>query len=998
MDKIQTYLDACLKLWQKEVGEPGIGDPVPTMKKLISKAEKILSGLYEELTAEEKDKLIEEWKYEINYKEEPGEIIGESVEPWYTDFVKTNGEKQFLYYNRYRKMLGKEGRPKKSLEEMDRITDDILEYFGNPNKKDPFDRKGLIVGYVQSGKTGNFIGVINKALDVGYNFVIVLGGLHNNLRSQTQRRIDEGVVGFDSEMNRLGVGNFGGSGTKNILIKSFTTVKRDFNKNQSTVDPRDNTKRVWVVKKNKSILNNLASYFEKVARLNSQTDFVARDGRLRNLSLLIIDDEADQASVDTRKYMSKKDREESDPVAINSGIRRILARFEQKTYVGYTATPFANLFIDDTAVNKVVESDLFPKDFIVMLDKPNTYMGPFELFGTNEQDPEIPLTRSIQRDPDLKKVHLVANTDILKGDKKGKTNISKKYQESPLDIARWNSFNVTLRSSNDEYNECLEDCIGDFIDVGDGWLPRLHKKNHDPSEWLSEKNKDLPASMEDALNSFILALAARIKRGQRKQHCSMLIHVTRNTDCQTKVQQIVSNYCEKRFAEILQKNTQTLSELKALWEKDFILTSKAMKANKNFKGVVHSWDELEPFIYDSVRELTLPDGSPRVLAIHGDSNAELNYFEQPYDKEGLKVIAIGGDKLSRGLTLEGLTTSYFLRPSSMYDTLMQMGRWFGYRRGYSDLCRIYSTPELLTNYAHISHAFEELKFMFRAMKHQGKTPREFGYRILDSDVMMITSAMKMRYTKNRSLCYNGSMPQTTIFHNEALIIESNRTLLSNLIAKLSTSYGKTYQVREACHVWNKVAGNEIKEFIKDFHNHHRQPRMNSNYLTEYIEKQLGHGELTEWTVVLYSNKKKDPKINNERKIGGKDIFTVTRSLTDEEPSVLNLKALSVPGPDIFDFTDQEIQDFRDLHPSLTKAEQTARMGLELRPSNRGLIVLYPFVPTTENVTIPNFTVDYPQSAKNSEYVLGYRIHFPQSQNASSINYKINTVAQQLEIE
>jgi len=1010
-DQLDTYLRTCQALWLKEIEEVYVlgTDPLPTMISLLQTVESRLSIAYGGLEPEARQSILNEWQLEFTYEEPEITVIGHKMDPWYDNYLKSNKKikANFPFWSRYKAYMRSEGRIPASLDKLDKATDEIISFLGNPNDESiEFEKKGLVVGYVQSGKTGNFIGLINKALDVGYDYIIVLGGLHNNLRSQTQRRVNEGVMGENlSDGEKVGCGLIKNYQTHKILLDSeaHTSIKSDFKaaKNKP-ISPINSTKHVFVVKKNVSILKNLSSYFDKIIRKYEKTEWVNKSGQLKNRSVLIIDDEADQASIDTKNY-SKKEREETDPNSINKGIRDLLVKFEKSSYVGYTATPFANIFIDHEAEHKLYGGDLFPSSFIAMLEKPNNYMGPYELFGTHDEVADLPLTRIVKRDPDLTKTHLVMDCDVLKGSKKKYFVIPSEYGEDLNSILKWNDINViTIRKkpSSTEYNEALEDYVGEFLDVGDGWLPRKHSKTHDPMIWLNEKGKEIPSSLKLAIDSFLLAITAKLLRGQKTDHCSMLIHVTRYTDCQSNVMNMVKNYCDNNFGRILAGDKQTVAELKELWEDDFIPTSKRMLVNKNFKGVVHSWSKIEPFLKKAVRVLQNVNTEANVVAIHGKSIDQLSYYDKPYDEEGVKVIAVGGDKLSRGLTLEGLMVSYFLRPTNMYDTLMQMGRWFGYRDGYADLCRVYSEKELLNNYKHISHAFEEVKELFKAMKRENVTPKEFGLRILDSDAMMITSAMKSRYSGTQSLKYSGNNPQTTLFGSSIDVLKSNEEGLNYFIRQMSKEYSSSHETRGKNHVWNKVKTADVIDYLSKYRGHHKQPNLSPSLLIEYIEKQTvtKPKELTEWTVVLHSLAKKDTKVpNHEKLIGDKKIFPTTKRLREDvDENTYSLKVLSTQEPGAYDFSEKEVEKFKKENESYS-GDKCALMGREKRPVKRGLIVLYPFIPKFDSIEDNILKKEYEERYKSVDVVVGHRLHFPTSKTAREISYQANTVMQELDI-
>lgn len=177
-----------------------------------------------------------------------------------------------------------------------------------------------------------------------------------------------------------------------------------------------------------------------------------------------------------------------------------------------------------------------------------------------------------------------------------------------------------------------------------------------------------------------------------------------------------------------------------------------------------SWSQIEAALPDAIADI-------EVRKINGTAKDALDYAER--GETGLKVIAIGGDKLSRGLTLEGLCVSYFLRASKMYDTLMQMGRWFGYRPGYLDLCRLYTTSDLEEWFEHITEAAEELREEFDLMAASGATPREYGLKVQSHPVLMVTSRLKMRAARSLMLSFSGQLMETVSLYRDPAILERN---------------------------------------------------------------------------------------------------------------------------------------------------------------------------------------------------------------------------------
>ncbi len=301
-----------------------------------------------------------------------GTLFAEEYRPW---LASAKGNIDWFYWNRYRRYLGEKRLPPQVIQKIDSITERILDHLEDPKKEGKWSRRGMVVGHVQSGKTDNFIGVVNKAADSGYRVIVVLAGMLNSLRNQTQERLDMGFLGIDTsipEKPYTGVGLLDrGEGKKPA---SFTTSVSDFKKataNSSGVGI-DGLKNpaIFVIKKNKSTLTNLIEWL----KYNTKH-------KLKDYPMLLIDDEADHASINTSDSGT-------EATAINKKIRELLQLFDRSAYVGYTATPFANVFIDPD-----VEEDLFPRDFIVSLDPPSNYFGSERIFS---EEADLDVVRKVK--------------------------------------------------------------------------------------------------------------------------------------------------------------------------------------------------------------------------------------------------------------------------------------------------------------------------------------------------------------------------------------------------------------------------------------------------------------------------------------------------------------------------------------------------------------------------------------------------------------------------
>lgn len=711
-------------------------------------------------------------------------------------WLNTARKKDWRYWPRYRDMLERK-MSTTAVDAVDKSTDRILGLLEDPGRAGAWDRRGLVVGHVQSGKTANYSGLICKAADSGYKIIIILAGLHNNLRSQTQIRLEEGFLGYETSatgdiVKLIGVGAHG----RDFEIKPNCATNRtntgDFNTKIAKHLAISPEQRPWlfVVKKHKIVLERLLKWIR-----GHVADATDENGRrfVSNLPLLLIDDEADHASVDTGEQhigSDGKPDEDHEPKAINSRIRKILNTFARKAYVGYTATPFANIFIHRQNETAEEGPDLFPQSFIVNLAAPSNYVGPSRVFGlqTPEGRSGLPLTRVFK-------------------------------------------------------DHTSEDGL-------DGWMPPKHQKDHSPAHMGQDI---LPPSLREAIHSFVLACAVREARGQGEEHSSMLVHVTRFTLVQKEVHRQVEDFVQKMKLRITRgiDHEVLLDELRTLWESDFVPTTEAIASKlteSEEPPVVLPWREVLAKLPDVLSDID-------VRMVNGKAKDALDYAEDGH--KGLKVIAIGGDKLARGLTLEGLCTSYFVRTTKMYDTLMQMGRWFGYRPGYIDLCRLYTTEELVEWFGHIADASEELREEFDAMAESGATPRDYGLRVQSHPVLLVTSPLKMRTAKNLQLSFSGDLLETVSMHNDSKILDQNLDTANKLIAACGTPHEtKPKRIRGAQeqewdgYIWNDVPARHIADFFDTFITHPKARKVNSALLRDFVNSMAATGELNSWTVAL----------------------------------------------------------------------------------------------------------------------------------------------------
>lgn len=929
----------------------------------VQKAISIIPGL----TAEDGEALVAQLMHEANVFVPDATLMDDPTDhiEWLPTKRAVIQEKQgWKFWNRYKEFLEKDKKlPEPVVSALGKLTDDILGKLEDPERTPSWDCRGMVVGSVQSGKTANYCGLICKAIDSGYRLVVVLAGMHNNLRSQTQYRLDEGVLGRDSQKDRqldqttslIGVGKLFG---QLLPVHTLTSSLDDGDFRAPKADTGvtiGGDPVILVVKKNGSVLRNLLRWV-----LHVRGEEIPGEKRkiIRGVPLLVIDDEADNASINTKDRKGKQ-ADDDDVTAINGRIRELLDAFEKSAYVGYTATPFANIFINPDAETPKHGEDLFPRSFILNVSPPSNYVSPSRVFG-------------------------------LDGD--ADSGIEPK-QELPL-------FRL--------------------VDDHDDIFPPKHKKDLGVHE--------LPDSLVRALHCFVLVCAARRARGQTEAHNSMLVHVTRFVGVQHQVAQLVQQQVDsirRRLAIGEGERRQTLqAELEKLWKEEFEPTSahiRAMSLDENLPAL--TWQQV-------AAELSEAAGRIEVKEINGHATDALDYVAH---RQGFNVVAVGGDKLSRGLTLEGLSVSYFLRASQMYDTLMQMGRWFGYRPGYLDLCRLFTTEDLRRWYRHIALAEVELRREFDRMKAAGLTPRRYGLRVREHPGGLLVTAMnKMSHARTQRLSYAGELVQTPTFATDLNIVRANRKTVSDFIAAIGGS--GTAEAGTSAWLWKIKADLLLNDLLPSFSVAPECWRLQKPELCEFIRRQSNAGELTDWTVALinkqtaseaekcevhnlrvgvttrtpetdtWPNGPKPPILfrapnSNIQDPAHHTLDLMSWRLDDATLSDLLAKRAVEGGGPVFPPDEADLlaswlgrtlhEIAYDLtarrHPraegSTGKQSVRGEIARQLRPKTHGLLTIYPLMPKG----VSNWQTDEP--------FMGLAFSFPSSHTARAVDYKVNKVWQ-----
>lgn len=709
------------------------------------------------------------------------------------------------------------------VDNLNESSNSVVSKLANPNLEDSLHIKGLVLGYVQSGKTANYSAVITKALDAGYKFIIVLSGIHNNLRYQTEARLRQEIVGPSDDkadpITRMDKdGDFDG--------KVAQSVNR-------TLGSKDGF-GIAVLKKNATVLRKFNTWLSD-----------AREEVLSDCRVLIIDDESDQASINTKK------NPELDSTAINKQIKAIIKRFRIASYVGYTATPFANILIDST-----IEDDLFPKDFIIALKKPVSYIGAEEIFGflnrDGEYSPGMPVVRSINQIDEIESI-------------------------------------------NDE----------------------------------DENLDELTSSMKLAIDTFILAGALRLSRGQRK-HISMLFHCSHLNTEQSTLHNAIEDYVRDKKVAIKRQPDEELHQYHELYKNDFKTTTESM-------GV--SADNLKD--HELISNLKLFLEKLKTILDNSKSDHRLSFENDFWG------IVVGGNTLSRGLTIEGLTVSYFARSSKMYDTLMQMGRWFGYRPGYLDLKRIFITDQLKFHFYEMATSEISLRDELSIMAQNNESPISFRLRVRQHPGMKLTSSNKMRTAGYGPTSFSGrrALPDFIRLHDEN-VSKINQNSVENLLAKIkSQSYPvqqKNFKMFRTSHTYRNIPKEIILQFLEDFYISEANTLGNKKDLVSYI---LSNNNLIDWSVSLLSLIEDGPRFKFKT---GEEIILLDRSFSpevikNEDKDASYIRGLYLPKDEMIDLADLfESDDITQaLQNENNETASVAKIRSNKRPKDRALLAIYP---------------------------------------------------------
>lgn len=833
------------------------------------------------------------------------ELSQSGPQPWAKDWDSSKG----YYWPRQRSFLiNVLHRKDFEIDAVDRASEKALSHLGDPHSPVSFGVRGLVVGYVQSGKTANFSAVIAKAADAGYKIVIVLSGLHNSLRQQTQHRLQRDLGHEDTP----GVGS--PEASKVWVWMTGDRPDGDFNPAaQNAGVLQGNNQVILVVKKNVSRLDRLIEWM--------------RNRVPAHVPVLVIDDEADQASVNTggNRAGFEPDLDQADllpddvdgeltadelnPSAINLRIRQLLRLFQRYSYVAYTATPFANVLIDPDAIDREGGDDLFPRNFIISLPKPSgtSYVGPERVFGRNQ----------LPGDPGD-----VDGMDIIE--------IVPEYEVSLL-------------------------------------IPP--RRSHEPPE--------VTPMLQQAIRDFVTAAAARIHREGSAVPCTMLVH----TDMRKALQDDIADQIEAELARMRQSwrydpDQELRSTIAERWEREFRPKSAALNL---------AWDvpftDIEPHLDDLINQ-----GVP-VRRLNSNHLDTANFDEEP----SLKAVLVGGNKLSRGVTIEGLLVSFYVRQTPYYDTLLQMARWFGYRGDYIDLSRLYSTQLLISWFHDLATAEEDFRRQIELYEKLRATPLDFAPKIMSHPVMLVTAENKMRDAAEITQSYHGELVQTIRFPFGSPSLADHLQENLDYTRQMLSSLGSPTDLSDGRPGWSGISADFVQEFLENFRVID-QTAIAPDTVRSYIQAQVRQGELLHWRLlVCCAPDSPDKPARRSSQLGREDlriadfdtVGLINRSRLAKDPTSLGV--ITDPADELFglskdDIADAELKAANHDFPTLGKAFRSKRSPQE------GLLLIYPIsghsVPgRNAKNRIPLFT-----EPEEPRTVIGYAVSFPFSKSPATVKY------------
>ena len=737
----------------------------------------------------------------------------------------------------YKKKLLNDGFKEETVDEIERTTLKILRRLNNDTSSaDPV--KGMVIGNVQSGKTANMAALMAMAADWGWNMFIVLSGTIENLRIQTQNRLF-------SDLNQQGT----------IWWRSLEHLSKNVDISMKAqnlhFDANSKERYFTVCLKNSARLKKLIQWAQ------------ADPNKQRQMKVLVIDDEADQASVNTAKIdVAEKKKINKLICALVNGLdeneNETESHFQAMNYIGYTATPYANILNDSS------KESLYPRSFITTLAVSKEYFGPQQIFGYDG------------------------------------------------DSVNFDGMNIVRTIDDEELDE----------------IKSIH----------SGEAFNAPESLVDAICWFICGVSCMRIWGYRKP-VSMLVHTSQKTDHHKHIADVINNWlmCTPKD-DIIQKAKEVFARETALFNKasfrqqypEYDIPDDQIndypdfeQIEKQIRIILH--DEVSHIELDSEGDLSYHKGIHLCIdnctnnGINSDGmHVRLAYPEsEKMPSPAPAFIVVGGSTLSRGLTIEGLISTFFLRSVGQADTLMQMGRWFGYRKKYELLPRLWLTEKTKQQFIFLAALDQELRDEIQYMDINGKSPSEYGPKVKNTpklSFIRITAKNKMQSAIDSTMDYSGASNQTYLFDNDAEVLRNNIDVTEGFIAGLGDEWVRNdeYNYYSDTAVWRNVPFDKVRTYLESYSFQERQGVFNNvQPLLNWISKMTSENKLENWNIVVAG--KKDNRNGTWILPNGREINKVRRTrkrLKTEVDTIINIGALREPRDVLADIDINAIKDFR----------------------------------------------------------------------------------------
>ena len=772
-------------------------------------------------------------------------VSSKKQEDWY--FGPQDYDQNWKCYKEYLRKIKK--RPESVIELLDEETTMVVNQLLNPRSKGDKRIQGLVLGYVQSGKTANMAGVIAKAADTGYKLIIVLAGLTDALREQTQERIQNDILQHN-----------------NMSWHPLTDSDNDILTGSDAIPISSNKTTLCVIKKRVQIVERLITKMKKMPSPEL------------NLPTLIIDDECDQASLNTKEY---KD-DAADISKTNALLKQLLNDFKNVTYVGYTATPNAPFLTNPTSPDGL--QSLFPSDFIKALEEPKDYFGINKLFGS----------------------HGVDDNDI--------------------------SLPFIKRILDKELSELS--------------CPRKSIPLFKPS---------LTQSLKDACDYYLLALAARKIRGLGDDHCCMMIHVSRSKIMHEKFRNLIrKEWLDPIKDDLRNNNIELISRLREIWDAESKSMNPSLRATLNCPKEIDSFDEIKKYLLDEIQKISIiVENSDEINA-----NTRLKFKDKKdEDFKTVHAIVIGGDVLSRGLTIEGLVSSFFLRDSKQDDTLMQMGRWFGYRNGYEDLPRIWMTYDVELDFTKFVDSENYFRSQISLLNSQNRKPSDYPPIVRKFENRNPTSKGKIsKSVKSSNGTFYGRELWTIRFALDQEIHKNNKKLIEQLIINVQSSQNKFQQKDEKNYVIKNVEFKPVLKFLREF-NFYDKDTFSSviGFIESDLDKDMG-SFFNKWNISIKGGDGEVPiEIGNLSGVRTVQRTKIKNGSIADDRKLINLKSL-MGSEDLYTDIDQDdIKNWKKSEEYKSFKKQTRAASRKCRENIYGyrpLLIIYPIskdsLPDTKN--------------------------------------------------